>query len=238
MAVGPPPVAHAAHHRGGRVLTRVAIAALAWVVVALNAADAALDVDTDAYRGALRSGAVGTISGRATAEPRKPEGPETPLTGVEVVLVPRSAVFREVIERVKLHARDSQASYLAAVSELRRAQAAFEQELYDSGAAQLIRGAKPTGEGVFAFEGVPAGPWLILGRRHVTADKHAKDTKTKKAKGRDVYLPTVPLTGVTTVTFWVLELDVVAGGAAAVHLNDRNAWFTGIEERRGPSAGH
>jgi hypothetical protein len=217
---------------------RIAIAALACLVLTLEGAGAALDVDTDAYRGALRTGAVGTISGRATAEPHKLDGPEIPLTGVDVVLVPRSAVFRQAIERVKLHARDSQAAYLGAVAELRRAQAEFEQELHDIGAAQLVRGAKATGEGVFGFEGVPAGSWLILGRRQVTADKHAKDAKMKKAKGREVYLPTSPLTGITTVTFWVLELDVVAGGAAVVHLNDRNAWFTGIEERRTPGAGH
>ena len=219
-------------------MIRLVIAALAGVVLTLDGAGAALDVDTDAYRGALRSGAVGTVSGRATAEPRKLDGPETPLTGVEVVLVPRSPAFRQAIERVKLHARDTQASYLAATAELRRAQAEFEQELHDIGAPQLVRGAKATGEGVFGFQGVPAGPWLILGRRQVTTDKHAKDTKTKKQKGRDVYLPTSPLTGITTVTFWVLDLDVVAGGAAVVHLNDRNAWFTGIEERRGPGAGH
>jgi hypothetical protein len=237
MALGPSPVADAARDREGGVVTKVAMAALACLVLTFGGAGAALDVDTDAYRGALRSGAVGTISGRAAAEPRKLDGPETPLTGVEIVLVPRSPAFRQAIERVKLHARDSQASYLAAASELRKAQAEFEQEFHDIGAAQLVRGAKATGEGVFGFEGVPAGPWLILGRRQVTADKHAKETKTKKERGRDVYLPTSPLTGITTVTFWVLELDVVAGGAAVVHLNDRNTWFTGIEERRGPGAG-
>jgi hypothetical protein len=157
---------------------------------------------------------------------------------MEVVLIPRSAAFRDAIERVKVHARDSQAAYLAAVAELRRTQAEFEQELHDIGAAQLVRGANATSEGVFRFEGVPAGRWFILGRRQVTVDKHAKDTKTKKTKGRDVYLPPMQLTAVTTVSLWVLELDIVPGAAAAVQLTDRNVWFTGVEEHRAPSAGH
>jgi hypothetical protein len=219
-------------------MMRLALAVLIWLAVSVEGAVAALDVDIDTYRAALRSGAVGTVSGRAAAEARKLDGPEPPLTGIEIVLVPRSAAFRDAIERVKLHARDSQASYLAAVGELRRTQAEFEQELHDIGAGQLIRGANATSEGLFGFQGVPAGRWLILGRRQVSIDKHAKDTKTKKARGRDVYLPPMLLTGVTTVTFWVLELDIAAGGAATVHLNDRNVWFTGVEERRAPSAGH
>jgi hypothetical protein len=215
-----------------------ALAILIWLALGAEGAAAALDVDIDAYRAALRSGAVGTVSGRAAAEARKLDGPDTPLPGIEIVLVPRSAAFRDAIERVKLHARDSQATYLAAVAELRRTQAEFEQELHDTGAGQLIRGANATSDGLFSFAGVPAGRWLVLGRRQVSIEKHAKDTKTKKAKGRDVYLPPMQLTGVTTVSFWVLELDIVAGAAATIQLNDRNVWFTGVDERRAPSAGH
>ena len=238
MALGPSALADTAGRRRGPVVIGRALAVLMWLAVSVEGAAAALDVDIDAYRVALRSGAVGTVSGRAATESRKLDGPETPLAGLEIVLVPRSAAFRDAIERVKLHARDSQATYLAAVAELRRTQAEFEQELHDSGAGQLVRGANATSEGVFGFQGVPAGRWLVLGRRQVSIDKHAKDTKTKKAKGRDVYLPPMQLTGVATVTFWVLELDIAAGGAATVQLNDRNAWFTGVEERRAPSAGH
>jgi hypothetical protein len=45
------------------------------------------------------------------------------------------------------------------------------------------------------------------------------------------------LRGYDTVTIWLRELDLTGGAVPPIDLTERNAWFTAIQEDRGPDTG-
>ncbi|MEK7714873.1 MAG: Ig-like domain-containing protein, partial [candidate division NC10 bacterium] len=115
--------------------------ALAAAVVLLGSVVAAhgLDVDSAPYRKAAAAGALGAVSGRAWEERRTLDAAEQPLAGTAVTLLPRSGVLRARLEEIRARARDSETVYRTSATAIRRAREAYEKDLWNAGAADLVQ---------------------------------------------------------------------------------------------------
>jgi len=143
------------------------------------------------------------------------------------MLLPYSADLRATLDAIKLHLRDSLKNYMEATAEVTRARAAYERELLAGGGGELIRGEVSDARGQFRLAEVPAGEWLLLGwRTQAHPGKAAKLRKDDASTFRDIPVST----GYSTVSYWLMRLAVRPGEAAAVDLNDRNVWLTGIRD--------
>ncbi len=213
---------------------------LTLLLAALGLASVAMGQGVDApierYRDAVASRELGGIQGRAYLERRRPSGPDVPLTGVAVSLLPRSEAWLLRLNAIKRGARDSMDAYREAAPAVRRAREAYEKALLEAGAGDLPGGATVDAEGRFTLEGVPAGPWVLLGVRSTYVSKAPQERPI--APGTPARQPALPfpflvpdkLAGYYAVTYWLRELTVTGGGVEPVELTDRNVWFTGVAE--------
>jgi hypothetical protein len=168
-------------------------------------------------------------------ESRKPDGPDQPLAGAAVTLLPRSAQFLEKLEAVKRTSRNSMNDYRAAAPAIQTLKAAYEKELWESGAVDLVRGTVVAPDGRFSVENLPAGDWLVFVTTSAATDTKVVDPKSSK-KERGVYVPGTHLTGYQRLTIWLREITVSGGRAENVELIGRGAWFSGVVEERAPNA--
>lgn len=209
-----------------------------WPVLALvliaGSATAAIDVDLTRYTEAERAGAAVAVTGRVFAERRKVDGPDLPLAGASVVAVPRSEALLRRFEYLRESARDSATAYRDAAMLMQRAREAYERELWEAGAPQLVRNAVVDSTGHFDLGSLPEGPWMIVAvwDRVVNAKVTKPDTKK-----RDLYLPTPRLTGYRARLVWLREVAVSRADPASLELTDRNVWFSGVVEERLQDAG-
>lgn len=215
---------------------RVVWAPLALTLVA-GPVLAAVDVDVTRYTAADRAGATVAVTGRAFAERPKPDAADTPLVGALVVAVPWSGTLLRRLQELRDSARDSVTAYRDAAVLMQRAREAYERELWDAGAPQLVRNAVVDSNGRFDLGRLPEGRWMILAvldrmvqSRPATPDRRAR-------RDRELYLPTPRLTGYRSRLVWLREIAVGPGQAAALELTDRNVWFSGVVEERTEGAG-
>lgn len=210
--------------------------ALALGLLALSVQPAqALDVLPGQYRAAAAAGAVGSVNGRVYEERRKPDGPDQPLAGAAVTLLPRSAQFLEKLEAVKRTSRNSMNDYRAAAPAIQTLKAAYEKELWESGAVDLVMGTVVAPDGRFSVENLPAGDWLLFVTTSAATDTKVVEPKSSK-KERGVYVPGTHLTGYQRLTIWLREITVSGGRTENVELIGRGAWFSGVVEERAPNA--
>jgi len=191
------------------------------------AAAQGLDAPIERYREAVGFHELGSVHGRVFQERRRPSGPETPLTGTALILLPRSEAWLFRLNAIKRGARDSMETYRETGTAVRRAREAYEKALLEAGAGDLSQGATVDGEGRFALEGIPAGPWVLLGRLAPAPGTPARETKPPLP-----FVPPEKLAGYSVVTYWLREVTVVAGAVESVDLTDRNVWLTGVIENR------
>jgi hypothetical protein len=196
----------------------------------------AWDVAPDRYRAAAAAGQVGSVTGRVYDERRRPDGADQAFAGAAVTLMPRSAEFLRKLESVKSTARTSLPDYRAAAPAIQALKAAYERDLWESGAADLVVGAVTASDGRFSVENLPAGPWVLIVVRSVTTDVHHKEAATAK-KERGVYAPGTHLTGYRRLTIWLREVTVSGDRTESLDLIDRGAWFSGVVEERAPNEG-
>ena len=195
----------------------------------------ALDVLPGQYRAAAAAGAVGSVTGRVYEERRKPDGPDQPLAGAAVTLLPRSAQFLEKLEAVKRTSRNSMNDYRAAAPAIQTLKAAYEKDLWESGAVDLVMGTVVAPDGRFSVENLPAGDWLLFVTTSAATDTKVVEPKSSK-KDRGIYVPGTHLTGYQRLTIWLREITVSGGRAENVELIGRGAWFSGVVEERAPNA--
>ena len=211
---------------------------------ALGLASVALGQGVDApierYRDAAAQHELGGIRGRAFQERRRPSSPDTPLIGTAVALLPRSEAWLFRLNAIKRGARDSLDIYRDAAPAVRRAREAYEKTLLEAGAGDLPQGATVDADGRFTLEDIPAGPWVLLAFRSATyVSKIPQERPVAPGQWRPPALP-LPflapdkLAGYFVVTYWLKELNVVAGSVEPVELTDRNVWFTGVAENIQP----
>lgn len=209
-----------------------------WPLLALpliaGPAMAAIDVDLTRYTDAERTGAAVAVTGRVFAERRKVDGAELPLAGASVVAVPRSEALLRRFEHLREGARESATAYRDAALLMQRAREAYERELWEAGAPQLVRNAVVDSTGRFDLGSLPEGRWIVVAvwDRAVNAKAAKPDSKE-----RGVYLPTPRLTGYRARLVWLREVAVSRADPASLELTDRNVWFSGVVEERVQDAG-
>lgn len=198
-------------------------------ISSLEAAD--LDVDLNAYRDAADRGAVGTVTGRASALAPKPSAPDQPVSGIEVVLVPRSSALLLRLEEIKRRARASTGAYVDAVPEVQKAEQDLETRLGAQKAGDLVRHVTTGADGKFLIRDVPSGDWLVIASRSVFVAKRPRLTKPATS-ARELFDPPSNLVGYSGVTMWVRELRVTPGEIGSIELTDRDPWLSGVAEKR------
>lgn len=212
--------------RGRRILKTVA--ALLAVALAAGSGAAAVDVDLQRYALAERAGAIVSVGGRAYAERRTPDGPETPLTGATVVAMPWSETLTRRLQQLREGARASAAAYREAATLMQRAREAYEAELQAAGEPDLVRTAVVDPRGRFDLGRLPAGRWLIIA---TSESFHETSAPRAERKDREMYSPRPRLVGFHTRAVWLRDVAVVAD-PVELELTDRNIWFTGVVEQR------
>ena len=214
------------------IRTGVLLAVLVAAVMAMPLQ--AVGIDADSYRAAIASGAIGSVAGRVYEERKRPETPDLPLTGAAVFVLPNSPDVMKKLEEIKRTSRNSADGYRAAAPSILAVRRAYEKELWDSGAVELVKATTVDGDGRFVVADVPAGDWLLIATYSAKIDKHAVAGPTRQ---RGVYTPRTHLTGFQRVTVWLREVTVTKGRSENVELTDRGAWFSGVVEERAPDAG-
>ena len=197
-------------------------------------ASAAVDVDLAAYDDARRRGATGAVEGRLYAERPKPKAPDQPLAGATVVALPRSEALVRELEEFRSRGRDSVETYRDAATRMRQARETYERQLWEAGAAELVRTAIVDAEGRFSLGDLPAGRWVLI-----VIHGEKKDVHSPKMNPRDRQRYRLPprLVGYRTEAVWLREIEVAPGAQTTVELTDRNVWFTGVVEERILDAG-
>jgi len=199
-----------------------------------------VDAPLERYRDAAAQHELGGIRGRAFQERRKPTGPDTPLTGTSIALLPRSEAWLLRLSGIKRGARDSLETYRDAAPAVRRAREAYEKRLLEAGAGDLPQGATVDADGRFSLEGIPAGPWVLLAFRASTyvsktpLERPVPPGQLRQPARPLPYLAPDKLAGYYVVTYWLRELNVAAGSVEPVELTDRNVWLSGVAENLQP----
>jgi hypothetical protein len=242
-------VAHQARAAGGAPTVIRLVMAVGWLVMALaSVPPEALAINTDSYRAAAASGSIGVVTGRIYEERKRPETPDHPLAGAAVIVLPKSAEVLRKLEEIKQTARNSADDYRAAGPSILAVRRAYEKELWDSGAVDLVKTTTVGADGRFVVPDLPAGDWLLIATHAVKIDKPTDASASKRdsivskkdasaSKKRSVYAPGTRLTGYQRVMMWLREVTVSKGQSENLELSDRGAWFSGVVEERSPDAG-
>jgi hypothetical protein len=208
------------------------------VIMALTlfgaAAGAGVDVDLKPYAEADRAGAASAVTGRAYAERRKPDVPDTPLAGATVVALPRSEALVRRLEQLRQGARDSAPAYRDAATLMQKAREAYERELWEAGAAELVRAVVVDSAGRFDLGRLPEGRWIVLAAWDQSFDTRAPKTDRQD---RGKYVRGSRLVGYRSRLVWFRDLAVNRNDGAELELTDRNVWFSGVVEERVKDAG-
>ena len=220
------------------------------VTILLTASVQAAEVNTASYRAAAASGAIGSLTGRIYEERKQPQAPDQPLTGTAVMIVPKSDDVLRRLEEIKQTLRNSMDSYRTAGPSIVAIRRAYEKELWDSGAADLVKTATVDADGRFLLGDLPAGEWLLIATHTVKVDKRPDPTTksnpssrpsanptTSTQNKRSVYVPGIRVTGYQRMTVWLREVTVTNGRSENLELSDRGAWFSGVVEETAPDAG-
>ena len=208
-------------------MSRALVAGL--LMAAVTSVTASTVPPLEPYRQAEAHRQLGTVAGRIYGERARPTSADTPFTGVAVTLLPYSEEVVTGAERVKTTARDSIRNYERAAVAVKEILDAYELALLNAGAADLVRSDVSSPEGRFSIADVPRGRWLLLARRESSQER---SWRRPTAREREAFLPVPEVTGVRTVSLWMVPVNVSPGGVAALELSDRAVWLSGVEEMR------
>ena len=207
---------------------------VAALVLTVAAPARALDVDLQAYDEARRRGEMVTIAGRVYTERRRPNAEDVPMARAVVVALPRSEALVRRLDDLRAHARDSAAAYREAATQMRRARESYEREVWQSGAADLVRSTTVDADGRFTLSDLPAGRWMVWATHSEFLDARSP---RYQARDRERYRLPPRLVGYYAERAWLREVDTTPGASTTLELNDRNVWFAGVVEDRVLDAG-
>ena len=200
--------------------------ALGLLVVGVAAAQS-MDVTLEPYLMALAAGNVSTVTGRVYEERRRPQEPDRPITPTVVMLVPRSEAVLQRLAALKTQARANATAFRKAAVDMRRVKNDYETALWHAGAPQLAPVVGAAADGSFRVPDVPAGQWMLIAWH---ADHEGASAPKRTKREEKLYTAGQRLIGFDTVQVWVREIVVGRGTLEPVELNDRNVWFSGVEE--------
>jgi hypothetical protein len=180
-------------------------------------------------------GAPGLLWGRLAVEEESPDGPWTPLAGVEVAAYPYAPGLAADLDRIRERARASGAEYDAAVTRLRERLGAWEAQaraLSAAGGAGGVVGAvrRSTTDhaGIFVFPGLPSGEWLLVAL-HLSpySQPNEPGARTPMRRGKERAFLTRPISPAKEAEVWVSRVRVGPGERARVLLTDRGRFMVG-----------
>ena len=169
----------------------------------------------------------GAVNGTALGSGPRPTSPPAPLTGLGLLLLPRSDSLLADLERVRKHSRDSLDADRSALPELGRILDGAASGLRAEGRGRKVRSATLDPAGHFALPEVPPGNWILVAYRSVHVDRSGHDAAPESG----TFLPRPRLVGYDRVSLWLQTLTIEPGRAATVELTDRNVWFEGVAEQ-------
>jgi hypothetical protein len=188
---------------------------------------------------AVRSlGSPGLLWGRLALEQESPEGPWTPIGGVEVTAYPFAARVAADLEEIRQRARDSGAAYDAGVARLRerlqahaaQVEAAVKDLAPDlAGTGGVVQRRTTDASGVFVFEALPSGDWLLVALRlsDYAAPHAQREPRRGASPGRDsTFLPR-PQTPTKEAEIWLVRVRVDPDTRVRVWLTDRGRFMVG-----------
>ena len=130
------------------MIRRELVAVLLVMAVARSIPVQAAGIDAESYRAAA-AGARGVVAGRIYEERKRPQAADHPLAGTAVVVFPKSADVLRKLEDIKSGARNSADGYRAAGPSILAVRRAYEKELWDSGAVDLVKSTTVDADGRF-----------------------------------------------------------------------------------------
>jgi hypothetical protein len=169
--------------------------------------------------------AAGLLWGRIAVEEESPEGPWTPLVGVEVRLYPYAPEVAGDLEAIRQGARNSGSAYDAAVAEMERRLEAYTERL----PKDAVRHTNTDPAGLFVFDDLPAGEWLVIAFRitaYRTVQTRPIQPRPRRGQGGDTFLPQ-DRRPAKEVEVWVSRVRVGPGDRARLALTDRSRFLVG-----------
>jgi hypothetical protein len=116
----------------------------AWLLLAALVASAGEDPEVELTRAIQALGPPGVLWGRLAVEEESPDGPWTPLAGVEVTLYPATPALLGELERLRQSARGSGAQYESAASRVQAALGAHQARVDAQSAGTPLARLPPT----------------------------------------------------------------------------------------------
>jgi len=196
-------------------------------------------------------GPPGLLWGRLAVEEESPEGPTTPLAGVEVVAYPYIPSLAADLARIRESARGSGTEYESAVARLQERLKAFEVQVTTLGSRTtpavqgeaarpasdpdraLVRRRTTDTSGIFVVENLPSGEWLLV-VVHVTPYSQPRETPRPRGPfkkkgvgdlgGGFLSRPTTPA---KEAEVWVTRVRVAPGERARTLFTDRSRFMVG-----------
>jgi len=179
--------------------------------------------------GALgRLGPPGVLWGRLAVEEESPDGPWTPLNGVEVQAYPAVPAVLADLERIRQSARDSGRQHETAVARLRAALAAHQAQVEAMSPGASGRRRVTDSSGIFVFEDLPSGEWLLVAIRVTPygAATGRSEPRSRAAVGEQRFLPK-PGEASREAEVWLTRVRVGPGERVPLLLTDRARWLVG-----------
>src|SRR5207237_10268347 len=171
-------MADQARAAGGAPAVIRPVMAIGWLVTVLaSVPPEARAINTDSYRAAATSGSIGVVTGRIYEERKRPETPDHPLAGAAVIVLPKSADVLRKLEEIKRTARNSADDYRTAGASIVAGRRAYEKELWDSGAVDLVMASTVCAVGRFVVTDLPEGDWLLM-ESTIVLDDDCADVNT------------------------------------------------------------
>ncbi len=185
------------------------------------------------YHAGARSGRVSQVVGRIYEERRTPGGPDQPVSGVQVTLVPFSESLLIELDKAKEHGRASMAAYRRAAPRIQEILEAYLKALRDAGGTDLMRVSVADATGEFRFGEVPAGRWMLVARHSPPVVRVSK-SRQGPVDPRGTFVSGPSITGSAIVHVWLALQDLSDERVVSVELTDRNLWYTGVVEETAP----
>jgi hypothetical protein len=166
------------------------------------------------------------VWGRVMVEEESPEGPWTPLSGVEVGLLPDPRPLMAELERIRQASRGSWRNYDQAVARLLAALEVRHAQAKDAGQRRFQQATDAWG--VFRFSRVPPGEWLLVAIL-ISPYRRSLDKPPPKAKptkrGPGFLDDGAPPPKEAEV--WLTQLTVEEGRSTRAVLSERARWMAG-----------
>lgn len=243
-------------------------------------------------------GPPGLLWGRLTVEEESPDGPWTPVVGVEVTVYPYTPGIAAELERIRQSARDSWSRYESAVERLQELLRGYRIQVdatsrgsapaieaapsaqpaatasgrsagtgpgarpeaakgHASGAGDPARTAPPGSAaepkpepaapappaddglvrrrvtdpaGLFAFDDLPSGDWLVVAIQatpYTAPADRSRSEPSRRSRGGPTFLARPSPSPAKDVDVWVTRVRVGASERVALTLTDRARWLAG-----------